>query len=352
MKLIINDNEIKLKLSNSKKSKEVVISTQLKECVDHVCNYINSKGSDEFTENDIVELKNNKDIILVNWLVDISSNNKEIDLLDLPEINYECRDILGMDANSIIKKAGDIIVNAMRHYVNNKSLLLPIGSNNDGEEDGHGNASKVENNVTNLLTNETNMSFTHNDQTYKVYITKKVSKREFGDFYIEIVRLSDMGEFLYIVFPGNIKITYNDYKGQPNTASWNRMIQHLRYGSAHYGIFIIDCENYETTTNQERIYGLDMIHLFYLGNDFWTVDIGTGQIMIKKSNIHKYRLSNPDYYYMSNEFNYKDIFSEMIKVDEYQTTKHIEKCQIGHIKKKKMLLEGKKIHIDDKSKNK
>ena len=352
MKLIINDNEIKLKLSNSKKSKEVVISTQLKDCVDHVCNYINSKGSDEFTENDIKELKNNKDYILVNWLIDVSSKNEEIKIIDLPKINYECRDIIGLDANNIVKNAGDIIVNIIRYYTNEELLILPISTNKDGEEDGHGNASKVENNITNLLSKENNLTFVYNNEIYKVYVTKKKSKREFGDFYIEIVRVSEIGESLYIVFPGNVKITYNDNKGQPNTASWNRMIQHMRYGSVHYGIFIVDCENYKTTINQERIYGLDMVHLFYLGNDYWTFDVGTGQIMIKKNNIHKYRLNNIDSYYMSKEFNRFNIFYDMINFSIYRNKKFMEKCNIIQNKNIKMLEECIKIHIDDKSKNK
>ena len=74
--------------------------------------------------------------------------------------------------------------------------------------------------------------------------------------------------------------------------------------------------------------------------------------MIKKNNIHKYRLNNIDSYYMSKEFNRFNIFYDMINFSIYRNKKFMEKCNIIQNKNIKMLEECIKIHIDDKSKNK
>lgn len=193
------------------------------------------------------------------------------------------------DTKKIIKLAVLTITDTVDFY---KEYITTTKKTHEMQEQGHENADSVDSQVCEILeSSNDDMEFEYKEKKYFVKIVGKDEKRSFGDIYAEIYvkETNDM----FFTFPINTKVTFDDEKGQPNLAAFNRIKKHCIDGSFHYFVFIVDCSLRKN--NDDAPISVYCLSVPYLMNKeplkYITFNAGPGQTMLNKAKIHELRMN-------------------------------------------------------------
>jgi hypothetical protein len=193
------------------------------------------------------------------------------------------------------------------------------------QEQGHENADSVDSQVCEILeSSNEDMEFEYNGIKYFVKIVGKNKKRSFGDIYAEIYLKENKS--LYFRFPINTKVTFDDEKGQPNLAAFNRIKEHCIKGSFHYFVFIVDCSLRKENNNAPiSVYCLSVPYLMNKEPlKYITYNAGPGQTMLNKAKIHELRINTNENVLFDENMNFKGFENVLNLYVTKKIKEHIE----------------------------